>query len=431
MSIYEIIESVAEIGSTKAKQQIIEDNKTNRGLMLAFLYASNPRFNFYIKADMPVLGESSGVEDISEDTFNDLDMIINRKVTGNDARIFLQSILLPLSYGARTVVCRIVNRDLRCGAGTSIANKVWKGLIPEYPVLLCDKYNLKTENYLKQFENDVGYWVELKEDGGRLLTTVLDGEVVYRSRNGNILNLFGIFDDQLLNHLDTVSDGELVIVKADGKPDRKLTNGFYTKAVRGTLTKEEAKQFTYKLWDMISVSEYESGKGSEPYSVRRQKITDSNFTGNIGQVYGEYVKTLDECFNFYNRMRLDGQEGAIIKRADAVWEDSRSKNYVKLKNESTGDFLVTGVEEGTGKYAGMIGSLICESSCGQIKFNVGTGLTDEDRQKDPSYYISNVVEIKYNEVISSKNKTTKSLFLPVYLQMRFDKNLANSLEELK
>ena len=45
--------------------------------------------------------------------------------------------------------------------------------------------------------------------------------------------------------------------------------------------------------------------------------------------------------------------------------------------------------------------------------------------------IGRVVEVMYNAIISDKNKTVKSLFLPRFLSLREDKNVANTLVELK
>ena len=426
--IYNIIESIAANSSTNAKQAIIELNKDNELLKRCFYYAYNPRFNFWIKvSEFP----KAGPEDISHDSFYVLDQLITRRVTGNAARDVVNSYLMRLTKQAQEIFVRIIHHDLRCGASDTLASRVWKNLVPEYPVLLCGKYDAKAETYLSKFENNVGFWCELKEDGGRLIVEVDPfGNVNYRSRNGNKLDLFGVFDKQFGAFSGMVFDGELVIIQKDGKPNRKLGNGFYTKAVRGTLTEKEAKQFTYKIWDCVPVEEY-ANKGTMSYNTRRQLIADAGFSGNVSQVYGEKINTLEECMEFYSRMRTDGQEGAIIKVASAVWEDKRSKNYVKLKAVNDCDARCVGIEEGTGKYAGMIGSLKCETEDGLVQFSVGTGLKDDDRKKDHSFYLNNIIECTYNEVISAKGKTTKSLFLPVYKQVRTDKNVANTLEELK
>lgn len=96
-----------------------------------------------------------------------------------------------------------------------------------------------------------------------------------------------------------------------------------------------------------------------------------------------------------------------------------------------GYFLCTGYEPGTGKYSGMIGSLLCESKCGKVKFSVGSGLKDHERALDPKEFINRVIEVSYNQLIKSRGKDTLSLFLPIYKAVRYDKLFANTLEELK
>ena len=433
MTIYEIIESIAANPSTNAKLEILKNNSSNDILKNVFYYAYNPRFNFWVKTK--VLPRVEGTNDIDTYTFVVLNTLINREVTGDAARSQIERFMETLTAEAQEILVRIINHDLRCGASDTLASKVWKNLVPEYPVMLCDKFNVKTEKYLKQFEGKDAFNVSKKEDGGRVLITVDEsGEVTIRSRNGSTLNAYKLFDKYFSTCNGNVFDGELVIVNEDGTPNRKLSNGIYTKLVRNTATQEEVNKFSIVIWDVIPLNEYLSGEGTKPYSYRLNELNNfATFWNNspIRVVENKNVSTLEECFTFYDHMRSLGQEGAIIKVASAVWEDKRSKNSIKLKNESEGDFLCTGVEEGTGKYEGMIGALKCESSCGKLKFSVGTGLKDDDRLKDPSYYIGFVHEVKYNEVISSKGRDTKSLFLPVYVQRRDDKNIANSLGELK
>lgn len=436
MTIFDIICSISADPSLKAKQAIVEKHKDNEVLKKCFLYAENPRFNFYIKADPGMEVGASGTNDISLETFAQLDEIINRKVTGNDARLFLQSILLPLHTAGRTVVIRIVNRDLRCNAGTSIANKVWKNLIPEYPVMLASKGDKKSFDYLESLVGKDNFVVQTKCDGGRVNVMVDErGNVTYRSRNGSELNLHGFFDAQFREHRGFVFDGELLARDDDnGIVDRKIGNGLYTKAVRGTLSAKEASKLCMVVWDVIPTDEFNAGQGSMSYRDRLRVLMDysSKFNAAIVTIVeSKIVHTIKEVQEFYELMRSRGEEGAIVKVASSRWEDRRSKNMVKMKAEETCDAVVVGVIEGSGKYAGMIGSLECESSCGLLKFNVGSGFNDDDRKKDPSFYMGKIVEVAYNEIISSKGKTTKSLFLPIYKQVRYDKNVANKLDELK
>lgn len=434
MSIYEIIESIAAIGSTKEKQAILERNKDNNVLRLCFMYAENPRFNFYVKCKPDEFTSVGGTNDLTLATFYDLDKLIDRTYTGNAAREFINTIMEDLTIEAQLILARIINKDLRCNCGTAIANKVWKNLIPEYPVMLASKGDAKAMDTLRKFGGP--YIVQKKCDGGRVNVMVdADGKVTYRSRNGNELNLYGMFDTQFSDYRNSVFDGELLVRDDHGVADRKTGNGLYTKAVRGTLSVKEVASFCMEVWDVIHIEEFNAGVGKVTYEDRLTTLLNySKFNPTLVQVVeSQKVNTLEQCFEFYDRMRSEGEEGAIIKTAKGVWEDKRSKHMVKMKAEETADLLCVGWEPGSGKYANMIGNLIVQTSCGKLVTGVGTGLNDADRAQPPEYYLGKVIELCYNEVIASKNPkvTTKSLFLPVYKQVRFDKNTANSLSELK
>jgi hypothetical protein len=77
-----------------------------------------------------------------------------------------------------------------------------------------------------------------------------------------------------------------------------------------------------------------------------------------------------------------------------------------------------------------IGGLNLQSAEGTIVVNSGSGLGDLDRQKPPEYYIGKIIEVEYNEIITAKNKDTKSLFLPIIKEVRdpADKDEADSYE---
>ena len=436
MELYKIIERIAGTSSTNEKLAILTEHKDNTALKMAFYYAYHPQFNFYVKvSEKTIFEEQAYTRDLDEKFIKLLDNLNNRVYTGNEARSYVNDLIFELCAGDQKVFMGIINRDLRCGASSTLANKVWKNLIPEYPVMLCGKFDAKAKTYLEKFENNVGFIVQRKSDGGRLNIIVdEEGNVSYHSRNGSVLNLYGFFDTLFSKFKGYVFDGELLARDESGIVERKVSNGLYTKAVRGTLSKDEVRTMCFDVWDMIPIDEFKSGKGVETYENRLTQLLNACAGINPGVVQiveSLKVDTIKECVTFYNTMRLQGEEGAIIKVANSVWEDKRSKNAIKLKAEETGDFLCTGVEEGTGKYKGMIGALNIATSDNLLECNVGTGLSDEDRKKDPKEYINKIVEVAYNEVISSKGSKTKSLFLPVFKGIRYDKNVANSLSELK
>jgi hypothetical protein len=67
-----------------------------------------------------------------------------------------------------------------------------------------------------------------------------------------------------------------------------------------------------------------------------------------------------------------------------------------------------------------------------LTVNVGTGFTDKEREEMfDQKYIGRVGTIAYNEKIQDKKLGEWSLFLPRWIELREDKDVANSFGELK
>jgi ATP-dependent DNA ligase len=116
---------------------------------------------------------------------------------------------------------------------------------------------------------------------------------------------------------------------------------------------------------------------------------------------------------------------------DSPWEDKRAKHQIKFKGELECDLKVVGYEEGTGKYVGKLGALVCESDDGIIKVKGGSGFNDENRESIKKQdVIGKVVAVKYNARIRSKHEV-ESLFLPIFVEIREDKDKADSSGSIK
>ena len=116
-----------------------------------------------------------------------------------------------------------------------------------------------------------------------------------------------------------------------------------------------------------------------------------------------------------------------------VWEGKRSKNCVKFKIVIENTLKIVGYQEGTGKYAGLLGALLCESSDGKVQVKIGSGLSDEVREKlwkEQDSYLGKYVEISSNGLIKATDGTY-SLFLPRFAGYRFDKTEADDFEMIK
>lgn len=426
-----IINQLAAIGSTLKKQEILESNKDLPELKLTFWLAEEPSINFYIRVDPTDVAD--GTEELTADLLMDVhNKLALREVTGNAARAYVNELLQQLTADDGKILCGIINRDLDCKVGTGIVNKVWVNLIKNMPCMLASKMDEKAAKSIVKLTN--GYFIQKKCDGSRVMAVVSKkGGVEFLSRNGKPVQVHGVFD-QYLSHLHGMMlDGEFLVDAVAGVENRQTGNGIFNKAVRNTITPDEAARFRFVVWDIIPVDDMYAGYCSEPYESRFNKlssIVSEIKAPNIELVESEIVSTLDECYEFYSKMIQEGEEGAILKVASAPWEDKRSKSVIKLKEELDIDAECFDVVPHN-KKPSWIGALKCRTRDGLVIFDVGSGLTDEDRQKEPGFYIGKIIECKYNAVVSNQGNSIKSLFLPIFQRVRFDKSVANSLEELK
>jgi hypothetical protein len=432
-----IIESLAAESSTKAKQSILEANRDNETLRELFRATLSPRVSFYLRGNQ-LDSKSSPFDDVDGGYFLTTEVILNivdtldkRKLTGHAARDYVQQLIEDLVVDDRMLVIAMLNRDLNCKVAGGLVNRVWKDLIPEYPCLLADKLTPKRAQELVDADIEE-FIVQLKADGGRCNAVIRNRAISFFSRNGNELTLHGVFDDCLSAFNDCMVDGELVIEKAGETQNRQTGNGIYNKAVRGTISKSEAEEFVFYVWDVVPIDKFDAENDPTPYSIRVNNLADllrKNHSDKVRLIDTVFVKSLEEAQQYGAEQIAKGYEGAIIKLPSLTWSSTRSKDMLKIKEEKSVDLVCVGVQPHS-KNPSMIGSLELETADGLLRVSSGSGLTDDDRLKDPDFYIGKIVELKYNAVIKSKGKDTYSLFLPIFKTVRSDKSTADTLASL-
>jgi hypothetical protein len=125
------------------------------------------------------------------------------------------------------------------------------------------------------------------------------------------------------------------------------------------------------------------------YTTRRVDMAKlhTNFPEYTGVPETEVIDVLDEgsidaavarVQEVFGIARELGHEGVMVKRHDHTWEPKRCPDsWMKLKPSDEVDGRIIGKTEGKGKFAGLIGSLICEAEDGS-QFTI-SGMTDEER----------------------------------------------------
>jgi len=423
--VYDIIEELASNNSRNFKIEVLEKNVHNNVLKTVIHKALDPFTQFYIRKIPKYEPKGNGC--IME-AMKELFLLESRQVTGNAGIEHLTQILNNLSPKNAKVIELIIAKDLKCGVSTATVNKVWPGLILEYPVMLASKMEEKTLSKV-----DWPAYVQLKLDGMRFNAIVKEGKVEFRSRNGKSIQLHGRLEEDFKKmageFMDVVFDGELVVAGDDGLLDRQTGNGILNKAVKGTLSEPEADQVRAVVWDYIPYMYFVDGECPMPYSERLDRIT--NTSEKVQRIHTYTVDNIDEANEIFQKFLDQGEEGIMLKTTSHIWENKRSKHLIKFKAELDCDLKVVGYQEGTGKYQGQMGALICESEDGQLQVNVGSGFNDEDRKKLTKEVVEGkIITVKYNARIQSKNGD-QSLFLPIFVEVREDKDQADHIKDIK
>ena len=443
MNILTILDIIASDAGRNFKIDYLKIHKDNVQLRHVIYLALDPYTQFFIRKIPSYKTEVGRMDDrIDLDiAMAMLGKLSSREVTGHAAIDHLRDILARCNADDAKVIERIIEKDLKCGVSDATANKVWPGLIPEYPCMLCSPYEQKLVDKI-----EFPAFVQLKMDGMRFNAIVRGGKCEFRSRNGKLIDIPSSLFPQpfvsLAEHYgeDMVFDGELLVVDEAGKPlDRKTGNGILNKAVKGTMSSIEATSIRATLWDGIPYEAFVEGKFDEPYIVRIGKLSNGISHVKNLRSYGymfdiinhRVVHSQHEAQKMFELFLGEGQEGIILKDRYGKWEDKRVKHQIKYKGEFECDLVCVDWEEGTGKNKGRLGALQLESACGQLKVGVGSGFTDEDRDTIGRDVVGKIVTVKYNAIVDDKRTGTKSLFLAIFLEVREDKTTANTLRSLQ
>lgn len=441
MSVKAILDHVASTSSRNKKESILLGEKQNHELHAVVKATYDPFTQYYVRGVVEVEDNSLDPLEPMEliEAVGHLSLLKERVYTGHKARDYVARINEALSEDDRDTFAKIIGRDLKIGASGKTFNKIWPGIIKEYPCMLASSYSEKNIA-----EISFPALSQTKMDGMRCNIIVhSDGRVEVKSRAGRLFETHGVFDEEAIRIRDfidqhnegwyVVLDGELLCHDSNMEIlPRQISNGICNKANKGTITELEAQKLTLVVWDYIPEPVFEGDVEDPLMYIERYNMLYNLFCeealSRFMLVETTEVANLDEARAHYKEMLDDGQEGTILKDKTVGWSNSRSKLTVKFKEIKDIDLRVIGWNEGTGKNKGLLGALVCETEDGKIKVKVGTGFSDEQRKiytKD--FVLGKIVELEYNMRISSGgDRDHDSLFLPRFIELREDKDIANS-----
>jgi DNA ligase-1 len=358
---------------------------------------------------------------ITQTEFDDvLRRLEDRTLTGNEMRDVIQDLCDRSNMEEwNDWYRRILIKDLRCGVTHKTINKHSTMKVPVFECMLADD----SKKHEKKMTGEV--YVEPKLDGVRVITIcdVDKDEVKMFSRNGKELVNFPKILQQFDEMLDQMSESMVF----DGEV---MSDDFQT-LMREIHRKGGAKtdDAVLNLFDCLPLEHFKEGGSNDTLGQRKEWLDGYDYGPNISKV--EYVKIdLDDDdgqkqFADYNKMCIDrGFEGIMIKPLGGIYECKRSSLWLKVKPFIEVSLTVKDVEEGTGRNIGKLGALIVEGTDDGkfIKTNVGSGLTDQDREtywQHKDKLLGQVVEIRADAITQNQDTTREySLRFPRFLRFR-------------
>ena len=238
------------------------------------------------------------------------------------------------------------------------------------------------------------YLISEKFDGVR---AIWDGSA-FHTRQGNAIHAPAWFTKDLPK---TPLDGELWLAR--GQFD----------ALSGAVRKDVPIDAE---WQKITYHIFELPNAEGTFEARAKRIVELVKNANLPHLKAVAqfrVKDEAELNLRLKQMVKNGGEGLMLHRADAEYITGRNAALIKLKPLFDAEATVISHSAGKGKYKGKLGALVVETPDG-IRFKLGTGLTDAQREYPPK--IGSLVTYTYKD----KTKNGKPKFAR-FLRVRDEK----------
>lgn len=323
-----------------------------------------------------------------------------RRLTGHNARDAIHGEFALLDDLSRALLYRVLVKEMRIGIGPTGVNKHHKKLIPVF----AQKGAKKTKEAFHKMSWPC--WAEYKYDGWRSIIRVGKDGFTSFSRNGLPMpNMDYRAADLLMLTRQLIKDGILEdrvwAWDGEGKADGHFnqTSSEARKAGKGS-------ELVFIYFDLIPWEHMEGG--TETIETRHARLArvEAWLRDNPDWVGAEMLRPAElfeleepaDAWELYEMAKALGHEGLILKRKRSFYIPGKNDDWVKVKPEETVDLLITGTLPGDkgSKYEGQIGAVtfVYQGKPGKA----GSGLTDEDRRRDPSYFIGQVGEFLFHEV---------------------------------
>lgn len=193
-------------------------------------------------------------------------------------------------------------------------------------------------------------------------------------------------------------------------------------------TKKQHLEVEAYIHDAMPLGEFAGGGFAESYYVRAEYL-------RLHMIQNPYLHLVEQrhitnekaLFDMAESIWAAGGEGVVARPEFAGYYPGKRNQYmVKLKKGVSFDLKVVALEEGTGKYEGCTGKLVCQDRNGK-KIKVGSGLNDEQRRTWWSPFGYDCIIGKIVQIDAMAVSTKGVLREPRFKGIRLDKTEVDAI----
>ena len=325
----------------------------------------------------------------------------------------------------------MVTKNLKIGLTAVTLNKVFgEDFIPKIGCMLGMEWSENKHKVKGPFI------VTEKLDGVRRLLIKENNVISFYSRSGiQDSGLIELEEEAKYLPNNMVYDGELLALGS-------FSNSIELRQASASIAnrKNSIKTgLTFNTFDAVPLDEFKAGKSRFGAADRKAVLGAMLSDDSIRHIREDWAQMI-AAFRIYHDLTLirpvpilgvahtdydiekivapiykEKGEGVMLNTMDGRYEIKRSKHLLKVKDTQTLELPVVDLQEGIGKYKGMLGAFIAEYKGTRV--GVGSGLTDAQRQEywDEKFIGSKIEIDTFGE---SKDKTGNvSLNCPIFKRL--------------
>ncbi len=155
------------------------------------------------------------------------------------------------------------------------------------------------------------------------------------------------------------------------------------------------KQAIDKEWKTVRYFVFDLPHSNKPFDHRLKELKKTISLSNspyLKAVKQYQLNDKSALLKELDNITATEGEGLMLHKADSYYQVGRNNNLLKVKPYYDAEATVINHIGGKGKYTGLLGSLVVETTEG-MQFKIGSGFSDQQRRKPPK--IGDIITYKY------------------------------------